>query len=187
MTIIKVFRSNVLGKTWHGGQTRKYTGLPYFSHCEDVHDTFMGFKKLDKTFKIDEELEYDMRATCNLHDTLEDCPDASEAKITETCGENVTRLVLELTNPSKGYAAMSRAYRKQMDRDHLANVSLEARIIKLIDRTCNLSDLHLCPSKDFIRLYCKESGLLLDALTGTNSVLEINLENTMRHLYESCT
>ncbi len=169
-----------LGSEWHRGQVRKYTGEPYFNHCIDVAQTFVSFITLDKFYAT--LIPHIMYSSCLLHDTKEDCIAFDPNKVVEECGQEVLDLVNQLTNPSKG-STKSRSERKKMDRDHLTNVSKEAKIIKLIDRTCNLSDMHLCPDKDFISLYCHESNQLLEALNGTNDLLEFNLERTIKTLW----
>jgi len=53
----------------------------------------------------------------------------------------------------------SRKIRKEADRKHLKDVSIEAKIIKLIDRIDNLMKM-----KGADTSYVKESKLLLDAI-----------------------
>ncbi len=97
------------------------------------------------------------------HDVMEDCNPLYKNDIADYCGAEVFVLVCELTNPSKGLFS-SRELRKEIDRAHLANVSLDAVRIKLIDRTDNLLHMMQAPEK-FKRLYIEESIALLDVLT----------------------
>jgi hypothetical protein len=61
-----------------------------------------------------------------------------------------------------------------MDLDHLRMVSLEAKRIKLIDRTDNLRDIQDA-KPDFQSLYVAESLLLVKCLTGVSAELEEEL------------
>lgn len=101
-----------------------------------------------------------------LHDVLEDESGLGDkimyCQLVAATNVNIAARVREVTNPSKD-SHLSRPERKKMDRDHLATVSIPAKIMKLIDRTDNLHQLDLAPL-DFRKLYHKESVLLLDAL-----------------------
>ncbi len=136
----------------HEGQKRKYSDKPYI-----VHPTEVAFhvEILNDSGISDEAWEV-MIAAAWLHDVLEDCPLITPDDIVRECGESVLRLVQELTNPSHGSQA-PRAVRKQQDLQHLAGVSREAKIIKMIDRTCNLQDTMYCDSPKFLKLYLEES------------------------------
>jgi len=161
----------------HEGQFRKYTGEPYIVHPEQVHDK-VTFFCLDRG--LPEEKKNLMQRAAWLHDVKEDCPQISDERIVGETDEETLKLVLELTNPSKG-SKEPRAVRKKMDRDHLAVVSWEAKVIKLCDRILNLLDLKMNarlpngPPKDFLALYAKESRALLEALEGTDEMLELEL------------
>jgi (p)ppGpp synthase/HD superfamily hydrolase len=163
--------AKLLAYEGHDGQFRKYTGEPYISHPERVHDkvTLFCLRKA-----LPEEKKKLMQRVAWCHDIREDCPKISKERIVSETDEETFNLIEELTNPSKKSKA-SRAIRKQMDRDHLANVSWEARVIKLCDRIDNLSDMKKCPDQSFIDLYTNESRLLLEVLRGTDEVLEAEL------------
>ena len=68
-----------------------------------------------------------------LHDTIEDVSWVTRELIEQEFGPEVADMVQQLTNPSKG-SPLSRKNRKAMDIAHLASVSHEAQIIKLLDR-----------------------------------------------------
>lgn len=97
-----------------------------------------------------------------LHDTIEDCGVTYE-QLVFLFGSEVANLVLELSNPSKGRKDLTREQRKALDREHLSTVSHEAKVVKLLDRLDNISDVGSC-SPEFIRLYCKETELLLEKI-----------------------
>src|SRR5262245_19705840 len=75
-----------------------------------------------------------------LHDVVEDCG-ITTGEIESEFSPIVANLVRELTNPSKARRELSRADRKQIDRDHLAGVSRWATIIKLVDRIDNVAGM----------------------------------------------
>lgn len=173
----KLQKAKTLATRAHEGQKRKYTGEPYIKHPEDV---YIYVSWLVETWEPETALN--MCCAAWLHDVLEDCPQITEQEIVASVGPEVLALVKELTNPSKGVKA-PRAVRKQMDRDHLAVVSKEAKIIKLVDRICNLKDIEQ-GDQDFIPLYTAESRALLEVLRGTNEVLEDQLQKQIE-FYET--
>jgi len=62
--------------------------------------------------------------------------------------------------------------RKAMDRAHVATISKRAKLLKLADRTDNLTEGATCPDKAWIATYVAESRLLFEVLKGTDEVLE---------------
>lgn len=149
----------------HSGVTRKYSTEPYVNHVIRVAFEVARLGLGDT-----------LVAAALLHDTLEDT-DLSPDVIVEHCGENVLSIVQQLTNPSHlpENAGKRRWERKQIDRDHLKQVSLEAKIIKLCDRIDNLRDVGTGP-RDFQILYANESEFLWkEALVGINENLEKDL------------
>lgn len=159
----------------HNGQYRKYTKQPYILHPLRVLACVANHYK----FIYDEHVQ----AAAVLHDVIEDC-NVNYDDIYEKFGRRVANYVLELSNPSKGLN-LPRAERKRIDREHIATVSQEARIIKLYDRADNIAELNrdlnekLDVPLDFVKLYLKESKALNKALEGTdiwaNNALEYQI------------
>ena len=158
----------------HDGQKRKYSGEDYSAHPFEVAMD-LEFFLYEFTDRYSEDERIDLICAAFLHDVAEDCPHITEAEIEEAGGPNVLRLVKELTNPSKG-STLPRAERKRLDREHLKTVSREAKIIKLIDRACNLCDMGRpdCP-KDFRKKYVAESRLLLEVIGDADEKLAADL------------
>lgn len=155
-----LFRAMNLAYEAHEGQYRKYgkgDPVPYINHPYRVYSRVAWWRVLPEAQWLL------MAKAAWLHDTLEDCPQITKERIIAETDEETYKLVAELTNPSKGSKA-PRWVRKQMDRDHLAHVSWEAKIIKLFDRIENLKDMEECPEKDFMALYASESRQLLECL-----------------------
>lgn len=162
----------------HEGQKRKFSDLPYIVHPIEVA-TEVGLMYQARGYAREYTLQQINIAL--LHDVVEDCPQITEQEIINIAGKDVLYYVKELTNPSKYSPQLNRADRKAMDREHLAHVSYPSKIIKLIDRTCNLGDIS--GAKDgFKRLYCQESRLLLQVLSGTDAYLELQLEKAIERV-----
>ena len=150
----------------HEGQQRKYTNRPYITHPVRVAGRVATLDESNAT----------MVAASFLHDVIEDCG-ISYAAIEDMFGKDVADLVLELTNDPTIQG--NRAERKRQNRERLKAASKEAKIIKLVDRIDNLSELDW--SDGFAKVYAAESFLLLDtSLTGVNT----ELENEFRDICE---
>lgn len=140
-------------KAAHEGQLRKYHRLPYILHPARV---------ASRVTLIDDATAEEIAAAW-LHDVIEDCDYTSE-RLREIGFPPLTvQLVEELTNPSTFADNLPRRERKALDRDHIAQVSFEAKRIKLADRVDNLRDMTLADDK-FKSLYVAESLLLRDQL-----------------------
>ena len=147
----------------HAAQYRKWGGEPYVEHLRRVAERVAAYPGSTP----------EMGAAAWLHDSWEDT-DLTPAEIDAVLGPVVAALVVELTNPSKGRRDMPRKDRKAMDRAHLATVSYDAKIIKMLDRIDNLSDPDAAP-RTFRGLYAMESALLADAIGGADPRLESEL------------
>jgi HD domain len=153
----KLYNAMILAYKAHDGQIRKYSGLPYINHPMEVYSRVAWWKILPQ------KQWFTMAKASWLHDVIEDCPFVSEQDILESTDIETLNLVKELTNPSKN-SKEPRHIRKQIDREHYANVSWEAKIIKMFDRIQNLRDMNQCPDKNFLQKYKNESKLLLESL-----------------------
>lgn len=167
----KIANALALAVKAHAGVSRKYGDEPYSNHV--IRVAFMVART-----GADE----DVVAAALLHDVLEDT-DTPPPAITDVAGENVLRIVQELTNPSHlpENKRKPRAERKRIDREHLATVSKEAKLIKLLDRIDNLRDVVKGP-RDFQILYANESAALLEALRGSHPEYEKDLEHLIKSL-----
>lgn len=182
-----ILDSEKLANTAHVGQVRKGTGQPYIEHPARVANTILQLMVAG-----DERVTENTVAAAWLHDTIEDT-DITDDEILAVANSHVLNLVKELTNPSKNFVFLPeykklpkgsvRAMKKKMDRDHLAHVSWEAKIIKLADRIDNVSDMKGM-DQDFCLLYADESVQLLEALKGTHQYLEKELENSIKNLID---
>lgn len=145
-------RARLWAIRWHGDQTRKYTGEPYWRHPEAV-------AALVKTVRHTPE----MVAAAYMHDVLEDTS-CTEAEMREAFGDAVTDLVLWLTDVSRP-ADGNREARKRIDRAHTAAAPPEAKTVKLADLIDNSHSI-IARDPDFARIYLREKRLLLDEALG---------------------
>lgn len=144
-------RALQFAKDAHGDQVRKYTGLPYWTHTVAVADTVARYDGTEA-----------MGAAALLHDTVEDTHITFE-DIRVEFGEEVMDLVYWLSDVSRPEDG-NRATRKALDRQHYANGSREAQIIKAADMIDNGKDI-LKNDANFAKVYIPELKLLLDAMT----------------------
>jgi guanosine-3',5'-bis(diphosphate) 3'-pyrophosphohydrolase len=144
----------------HRGQLRKYRPRPYIEHPARVAASAM----------LIEGITPDEVAAAWLHDVIEDCGYTPQRLRNEGITERAVQLVVELTIPSKQHPELSRAQRMQMDREHLRQISFEARRLKMLDRIDNLRDVAEAPG-DFRSLYAAETVLLADELQDVDPVL----------------
>lgn len=171
MALSDILRAAMFAEMAHEGQTRKYTGEPYFSHPARVA------KMVDKTGAAEHVL-----AAAYLHDVVEDVPlaklqesapvvvfglkdDSRETRLTliaSVFGARIASLVEQVTDISKPEDG-NRKVRKELDRQHLAKASPEAKTIKLADLIDNSQDI-IKNDPDFAVTYMEEKALLLEVL-----------------------
>lgn len=146
----------------HRGQTRKWTGAPYIEHPRRVAAYLRGLSKAGG--RHDYYYTDSLIAAALLHDTVEDTG-VTYDQLLQDFNSYVASVVQDLTNPPKSdHQGINRQARKKLDRERLAATPPEVQSIKLADRLDNLRDM--AGAEDgFIRLYLKESRLLLEALT----------------------
>jgi len=129
------------------GQVRKYTGEPYHVHPAEVAWIVEQAGGTEA-----------QRAAAWLHDVVEDT-DVSIELIEQMFGTYVAELVGWLTDvsvPTDG----NRAERKAIDREHTAQASLDAKMIKLADLISNTESIVKHDEK-FAKIYLEEKRLLL--------------------------
>lgn len=110
-----------------------------------------------------------------LHDTLEDTQTTAE-EIAALLNSAVADLVLEVTDNK----ALPKAERKQRQIDKAAQLSRNAKLIKLADFCCNLTDLLQRPPQDWP--LARKQGYfdwvtqVAAGLRGTHAALEARLD-----------
>ncbi len=138
----------------HGGQKRKYDGLPYWTHLRDV------------AFILQEGGYFDFMVAAGwLHDAIEDT-NVTENDLRAEFPDEVVRLVVGLTDVSRPREG-NRAHRKALDRAHLAGGCGRIQTIKCVDLICNTRDIAFIDhpeANSFAPTYLAEKRLLLDAM-----------------------
>ena len=149
MTVVK--KALEFATEAHKGQVRKYTGEPYIVHPIEVME-------LVKQVIDDPE----MQAAALLHDVVEDTP-VSINEIKDEFGPRVAALVSDLTDVSKPEDG-NRALRKELDRQHTAKASPDAKTVKLADLISNGKSI-IKDDPNFAKVFMKEKAALLDVMT----------------------
>lgn len=120
-------RAAAFARRAHEGQTRKFTGAPYYTHVERV--AALVRERTDRTELI---------AAAYLHDTMEDCGVTYET-LAQHFGHAVANIVHALTNDN--------ARKKQQGKvrymiDKLTAMNPDALLVKLCDILNNISETH---------------------------------------------
>lgn len=148
----------------HRGQTREYNGRPYITHPCRVAGRAMTHPLATEEF---------VAAAC-LHDVMEDCGVTFD-ELVKRFNSHVADIVYDLTDSTKEQMpTANRRARKAAYAEDLSNASREARVLKLLDRIDNLSEMTGC-DPDFEPLYKEESVLLAKALRGADEQLYMEL------------
>jgi len=139
------------------GQIRKYTLDPYMVHPIEVAHIVRTVPCTDA-----------MIAAAYLHDVLEDTR-VTEAELRDAFGDEITNLVLWLTDVSKPSDGV-RAVRKRIDREHTAKAPAEAQTVKVADLISNSRSITKY-DPEFAKVYLQEKLLLLEVLTKADATL----------------
>ena len=156
MTIL-AYRARKLAEHAHAGQVRKYSGEPYSVHLREVANYCTEIRCRDEVI-----------AAAWLHDTLEDT-NLSYTEIKNLFGDEVARLVLEVTDQSKPEDG-NRETRKAIDRTHLTKASPDGKTIKLADLLSNGRSI-IPRDPHFAVTFMREMRLLVPFLKEGDGVL----------------
>jgi guanosine-3',5'-bis(diphosphate) 3'-pyrophosphohydrolase len=83
-------------------------------------------------------------AAALLHDTIEDTK-TTRAELQREFGKEVAGIVAEVTDDKR----LPKEQRKRLQIEHAAQLSDGARLVKLADKICNLTDILASPPKDW--------------------------------------
>jgi (p)ppGpp synthase/HD superfamily hydrolase len=150
-----VIRSYIFAEKAHEGQTRRFSGLPYFTHPKAVA-------------RFVEELTSNpvLVAAALLHDTVEDTP-VSQVEIDKHFGGEIGFLVDELTNKPDVREKLGLS-KKEYILTKMSRMSENALLIKLCDRLHNILFLEEdCTSdeqREFIVRYTESTTYIMDRL-----------------------
>ena len=118
----------------------------------------------------------DVEVICGalLHDTIEDTEttETTEAELREAFGEQITRIVLEVTDDKK----LEWEARKEAQVRNAPDLSDQAKLIKLADKISNLRDIVASPPSDWSlerkREYFDWAARVVDGVRGVHAELE---------------
>jgi guanosine-3',5'-bis(diphosphate) 3'-pyrophosphohydrolase len=106
-----------------------------------------------------------------LHDTIEDTETTPE-ELEREFGREIAEIVIELTDNKM----LKKRTRKRMQIAHAASASLEAKLVKLADKICNLRDVTASPPASWDlerrREYFDWAKTVVDRLRGADPRLE---------------
>lgn len=113
----------------------------------------------------------DVLCAAVLHDTIEDTQ-TTEEELRKEFGDKITSIVLEVTDDK----SLPKDVRKQNQIDHAPQASIEAKMVKLADKICNVRDIISSPPVDWPlerkQAYFKWSADVVAGIRGTNIKLE---------------
>lgn len=147
----------------HQHQRRKnQEASPYINHLIAVADNL---------WKIGGVYDIPALVAGILHDTIEDT-DTSPEELEAEFGAQIRSIVEEVTDDK----SLPKQVRKQLQIEHAAEASLEARCVKLADKISNLQDLVESPPTNWSlqrRIeYVDWAEAVINKLRGTNARLE---------------
>jgi GTP diphosphokinase / guanosine-3',5'-bis(diphosphate) 3'-diphosphatase len=118
-------------------------------------------------------------AAALLHDTLEDT-ESTPAELRRIFGPKIAGIVMEVTDDKR----LPKLRRKELQIEHAAHISRSAKLVKLADKICNLSDILASPPKDWSltrkREYFDWAKRVIDQVRGTNAALERRFDRLYR-------
>ena len=115
----------------------------------------------------------DVEVICGalLHDTIEDT-ETTEAELREAFGEQITRIVLEVTDDKR----LEWEERKEAQVRNAPDLSDQAKLVKLADKISNLRDIVASPPSDWSlerkRKYFDWAARVVDGVRGVHPELE---------------
>ena len=106
-----------------------------------------------------------------LHDTIEDTATTAQ-ELRERFGDEVARVVQEVTDDK----SLPKQRRKDLQVEHAAQLSQQARLVKLADKIANLRDMAASPPADWpierVRGYYDWAAQVVDGMRPAHARLE---------------
>ena len=116
----------------HRDQRRKDAGAsPYINHPIALADLLVNEGGIT---------DVEVLCAALLHDTLEDT-DTRQEELVDAFGSRVARIVVEVTDDQ----SLRSEERKRLQVEHAPKLSVEAKLVKVADKTCNLRDIVVRP------------------------------------------
>ena len=120
----------------HRNQRRKdASASPYINHPIALADVLAN---------EGHDTDIDVLCAAVLHDTIEDT-ETTVAELENRFGPRIASIVVEVTDDK----SLPKQVRKQLQIEHAASASREAKLVKLADKICNLRDILNTPPADW--------------------------------------
>ncbi|HEX3441094.1 MAG TPA: HD domain-containing protein [Pseudolabrys sp.] len=120
----------------HRNQRRKdASASPYINHPIALADVLANEGHVT---------DIDVLCAAVLHDTIEDT-ETTFAELENRFGPRIASIVVEVTDDK----SLPKQVRKQLQIEHAARASREAKLVKLADKICNLRDILNAPPADW--------------------------------------
>jgi guanosine-3',5'-bis(diphosphate) 3'-pyrophosphohydrolase len=120
----------------HRNQRRKdASASPYINHPIALADVLANEGHVT---------DIDVLCAAVLHDTIEDT-ETTVAELENRFGPRIASIVVEVTDDK----SLPKQVRKQLQIEHAASASREAKLVKLADKICNLRDILNAPPADW--------------------------------------
>lgn len=165
MSVLSLFllRAIEFAAEKHKRQKRKgKSETPYINHPIQVAHLLAACGESENT---------ELLTAAILHDTIEDTA-TTEAELINHFGEEVTKIVLEVTDDK----SLPVKERKRLQIVHTPDTSNAAKMLKIADKTCNIKDIASDPPKNWSlqrRLdYLDWAEAVVQGATGVNKTLE---------------
>ncbi|WP_315768489.1 MULTISPECIES: HD domain-containing protein [unclassified Bradyrhizobium] len=152
-----IHKARDFAKHAHGSQLRKYTGVPYWHHLEEVAGILLRHSQNPQVV-----------AAGWLHDTLEDTSTTYEQLVAEF-DATIAELVLEVTDVSRPEHG-KRPMRKRLDRQYLAGASAFGQMIKCADTISNTRDIAEHDHRFAREVYIPEKAALVPVLVNARNL-----------------
>jgi GTP diphosphokinase / guanosine-3',5'-bis(diphosphate) 3'-diphosphatase len=114
-----------------------------------------------------------------LHDTLEDT-ETTANELRKHFGEKITSIVLEVSDDK----SLDKEVRKQMQIEHAASISHEAKLVKLADKIANITDIINTPpakwTKERKQDYFAWAKAVVNNLRGVHQGLEKDFDDLLK-------
>jgi|SRR5579862_6365560 len=153
---------------------RRKGGEPYVNHLVEV--AYLVSTALS-------EPDANLVIAAFLHDTIEDTG-VTAAELTERFGQDVTDLVLEVTDDK----SLAPEVRKRLQVEHAPKLSIRAQTIKLADKISNLRSILSSPPPDWSyerkKQYFEWGKQVIDGLSASNATLKKEFEKTYQRFGE---
>lgn len=164
-----ILRAITFAADKHRNQRRKDAdATPYINHPIALANVLKNEGGVDDVVAL---------AAALLHDTIEDT-EATAEELEALFGSEIATVVKEVSDDK----TLAKAERKQLQVEHAAKVSHQAKLVKLADKLCNLRDISASPpaswSVERKQEYFDWAKRVIDQMRGTNLHLEAAFDVT---------